>query len=193
MENAQNSFMMPIKNLNDTNYGYEQLDYLRVLGATFEESHHERFDKHFVLVHLPEGFTIDDGFINNGFKYRFIFDDAGNKRGTFLFKKDNIKVANLVMNNRFRVMSYIETVGDFKFEHVCFGNENIVLFEEAVICLNERHCSELLMLSKRGNAKKQCEAKADLKYPDWRNPLAYWNQIPVYDDIPVLGRFKSED
>lgn len=193
MDNAnKTSFTMPIRDLERTDYGFNDLKYLIELGATCEESHHERYDKHFVIVSLPEGFTIGESFASGNFKYRIIFDANGNKRGTFLVKADNWKVSNLVMAKKFRVLSVIDTIGDLKFERVCFGNDDVILFEEGRVAKNNRHNSELYVQSKLATLKKDCEAHADLFYPEWRNPLAYWDEEPMIADEQMLARIKED-
>ena len=193
MENTNNtSFTMPIKNLNSDNYGYADLKYLLELGATCEESHHEKYNKHFVTINLPEGLYIGESFISDNFKHKIIYDENGNKRGLVLVRCDKIEVANIIMAKKFRVVNIIDNVGDLKFERVCFGNDDTLLFEEGRVAKNNRHNSELYIQSKLANLKTSCENHADILYPDWRNPLAYWDEEPTLADEQVLARIKED-
>ncbi len=193
MDNAnKTSFTMPIKDLNSDDYGFADLKYLTQIGATCAESHHDKYDKHFVTVSLPEGYSIGDSFVSGSFKYRIIFDELGNKRGTFLVKCNDWTISNLVMAKKFRVMSVIDSIGDLKFERICFGNDDVILFEEGRVVKNNRHNSELYVQSKLANLRKACEAHADLLYPEWRNPLSYWYDEPVIADDQVLARIKED-
>ena len=193
MDNAnKTSFTMPIKKLNTEDYGYRELPYLRELGATFDESHHERYNKHFVVVNLPEGLYVGEGFVSGNFRYRIIVDENGNNRGTFLIKCDNMNVANLLLARKFKVMSLVDNKGDLKFERVCFGNDNTILFEEGVVNKNNPHNSELYIQSKLADLRKKCEEHADILYPEWRNPNAYWDEEPVKTDDQSLVRIKED-
>ena len=186
------SFAMPIKKLNQDDYGYDNLKYLKELGATFEESHYEKYNKHFVVVNLPEGFYIGESFLSGRFKNRVIYDAEGNNRGLFLVRCDKMDVANLVMNKKFKIMSICTKTGEFKFERICFGNEDNILFEEGIVATNVRDHSELYVLSKLAKLREDCEEHADLLYPDWRNPLAYWDEEPEKTKPQTLARIKED-
>ena len=172
------SFTMPIKDLNRDDYGYDHLEYLRELGATFDESHYEKYNKHFVVVNLPEGYYVGDSFVSGKFKHRIIMDEAGNNRGLFIVRCDKMEVANIIMAKRFRVMTVFESIGELKFSRICFGNDDTILFEEGVVTTNSRNNSELYVLSKLAKLKEDCEEHANILYPEWKNPLAYWEEEP---------------
>lgn len=174
MEDNRAKFMLPIKDTNSADYGYSDINYLIQLGAGVKETHYERYNKHFVTIILPEGYSIGEENIVNSFKQREIIDKEGNVRGSFFIKMDDLSVAGLHMLCKYSIMTARYTVRENKFCKVYFGNAEEELFVEGVISLTERDKSPLYVQSQLGILRENCKEKALELYPDYTNPLAYW-------------------
>lgn len=188
MENNIAKFMLPIKDTNSADYGYSDINYLVELGASVKETHYERYNKHFITIILPKGYSIGEETIVNSFKQKEIVDELGNARGSFFVKMDDLSVAGLHMLCKYSVMATRYTIGENKFCKVYFGDAEEELFEEGVISLNERDRSPLYIQSQLAILRSNCEERALELYPDYKSPLAYWSK----EKVKVLTK-KTED
>lgn len=186
-------FTLPIKDLGKKDYGYANIEYLIQMGATIEERHYNRYNKHFIAITLPLGYTIGEEIINGNFKQRDIYDESNNKRGSYFIKTDDLSTGGLCLMTKYQVTSDRYSVGENKFCKVFFGNSEEELIVEGILPITVHDRSQLFIQSQLANLKESCKAKADLLYPDWQNPLAYWDETLKQSDEQVLSRVKNED
>ena len=183
-----------IKDLNSENYGYNALDDLITLGATVKECHYEKYNKHFITVTLPDSFSLGEEKLNCGFRQYNFFDGNGNKRGAFLIKINDLRICNILLLTKYRILTkrFASSSSDFLFEKIYFGNDKEELFSSETIVLNRPDRSVLTVETELAEAKRKCEEQANLLYPDWRSPLAYWDDSLDLDSVQALAR-KKED
>ena len=103
-----------------------------------------------------------------------------------------MNIANLFLASRFKIMNILDVAGDIRFNRVCFGNDDVILFEEGVVNTSSRNNSEMYIQSRLADLRKKCEEHAALLYPDWKNPNAYWDEEPTLTDAQMLARIKED-
>ncbi len=191
--NERIKFTLVIKdNKNKENFGFQALNDLIALGATYETSHYEKYNKHFISITLPEGYTLSEEELTTGFKKRTILDENENARGCVLVKASDLRVSNICLYHKYGVVTERNNSGELNFNHVYFGTNDEVLIEGGVVALNRRDYSTLYVESKLASLREKCIKEANELYPDWENPLAYWDEVPVISEGNVLLR-KKED
>ena len=194
IDTANNKITLLIKDLKSENYGFKAIDDLVALGASVTARHYENFDKHFVTITLPEGFLLGEKKECSGFKQTAILDENGNVRGYVLINKEDCKISNIHLCNKYGVYTNKKKNGECDSYTTYFGTKDEVLIEGASFRIYGRYNSASYEDSLIIKSREECMRMADEFYPEWRNPNAYWDEEPIRsnEDNLVLARLKKE-
>lgn len=125
---------------------------------------------------LPKNWNLieDDYYI-----YSYIFDSEGRKRGSMRYDyTDSFRYATMSLDRRYGVNKIIISSDEIsKVYEVFFGNSQEKLFIAGTLYYSkpsteqERHSNKKIRKELENKAKKY----GDEFYPNWQDPLAYWN------------------
>ncbi len=142
---------------------HPSIDDYKELGFIFESISDSNYK-----VTLPEGFTIHD-YVDN---VSFLLDSANRIRGSIV---RNSTFNSMLLNTYYSVKQKVTVYNKHKkIVSVYFGNSDEVLFEAGSVEYND-YVNMIDCMRKLQELEDVCIEYANTYYPEWQNPLAFWD------------------
>lgn len=165
MENNQNLNFQTVSKVGVLKY-QEALENMGFTIKCFD-----RFPK-LAKVILPDNYATIIAKETEEFKQIDFYDENGLKRGYFYINRQNPVSSVIVLAKRMNV--YSKKYGK-KIEEVYFGTETEKFFSAGSVN-KEIFSSPLYTANQISELRENAKEIANVLYPDWENPLKYWDK-----------------
>lgn len=140
-------------------------DCLNALGFTIKTF--DRFPKH-AKVTMPDTFWEELSLEDDNHCVIDFYDENNIKRGNFYINKKTDIGSTIILNKRLNIHALKHGV----MEEFYIGTENIKLISFGSV--NTEVGSSIYIANQMSELQNRLKVAANEIYPDWKNPLAYW-------------------